>query len=263
VALTLSALYRYPVKSCHGDALTQAAVSPFGLPFDRHWMLATAAGRMVTGRDLPRIVLLHAAPDDTGVTLTAPGMPPLRVETTSLAECAPASVWRDDFPALTGNAEADAWVSEFLGEPLRLFYIGATSARRVRNRPDNPLTFADGFPLLLATTESLDTLSGWVGRPMDMARFRPNLVVSGAEAFAEDHWQRLRIGDVEFALVKPCERCVFTTVDPHSGEKSLDQEPLRALGKHRKTEAGVLFGVNVIAEGSGEISVGMPVEVIA
>jgi uncharacterized protein YcbX len=141
-------------------------------------------------------------------------------------------------------------------------WIGATTARRVKTDSDVPLTFADGYPLLLIGQASLDALSARLGRPLAMARFRPNLVVSGAEAFAEDSWKRIRIGGTTFRLAKPCERCVFTTVDPDSGRKALDQEPLRTLAKFRKTPEGVLFGQNVIAEGSTELVLGMPVEVL-
>jgi uncharacterized protein YcbX len=126
-----------------------------------------------------------------------------------------------------------------------------------------PLSFADGFPLLIIGQASLDDLSARVGRPLAMERFRPNLVVSGAPAFAEDGWKRIRIGGITFRIVKPCERCVFTTVDPHIRRKSLDQEPLRTFAKYRKTPEGVIFGQNVIAEGAGELRVGMEVEVLA
>ena len=180
----------------------------------------------------------------------------------AFTEAWPTTVWGSEFPAWRGAAAADAWVSAYLGSRLRFMWIGAATARRVKTDSDVPLTFADGYPLLLIGQASLDALSARLGRPLAMARFRPNLVVSGAEAFAEDSWKRIRIGGAIFRIAKPCERCVFTTVDPDTGHKALDQEPLRTLAKFRKAPDGVLFGQNVIAEGETELVVGMPVEVL-
>ena len=258
----LSALYRYPVKSMAGDALNASAVSRLGLPFDRMWMVADRSGRFVTGRQLPQLVRVRTEPSADGVTLAMAGREALFVPNEVFTEEVSAVVWGSLFPAWGGAAAADAWLSDALGAPLRFLWTGAQTARRVRVEPDVPLSFADGFPLLLIGQSSLDDLSARVGRPLEMARFRPNLVVSGAEAFAEDGWTRIRIGTVSFRLVKPCERCVFTTVDPVTGEKSLDQEPLRTLARYRKTADGVLFGQNVIADGAGELVCGMPVDVL-
>lgn len=258
----LSALYRYPVKSMRGESLDASPVGPEGLPYDRAWMVADEGGRFVTGRTQPELVRVSATPGPTGVSLSAPGRDDLFVPNSAFTELQPATVWGSEFPAWRGAAAADAWVSAWLGGRFRFMWIGASTARRVKTDPAVPLTFADGFPLLLIGQASLDDLSARVGRPLAMARFRPNLVVSGAEAFAEDGWKRIRIGDATFRIAKPCERCVFTTVDPDSGHKALDQEPLRTLAKFRKAPDGVLFGQNVIAEGGAQLAVGMPVEVL-
>ncbi|MCF9011005.1 MOSC domain-containing protein, partial [Pseudomonas carnis] len=120
----------------------------------------------------------------------------------------------------------------------------------------------DGYPLLLIGQGSLDDLCEKIGRPMQMLRFRPNLVIEGAEAFAEDGWKRLRIGDVEFRVVKPCSRCILTTVDPQTGERSPDREPFATLETYRKTEKGAMFGQNLVNDGIGRLEVGMPVTVL-
>ncbi|WP_374261432.1 MOSC domain-containing protein [Zoogloea sp.] len=258
----LSALHRYPVKSMRGQALDRSPVGPRGLPFDRDWMVATPDGHFVTGRQQPRLVLVDATPVAGGVTLSTPGRADLFVPDAAFTDAIDTTVWGDNFPARQGAAAADAWISDYLGTPLKFLWTGAPTARRVKVAPAVPLSFADGFPLLLIGEASLDDLSGRVGRALSMQRFRPNLVVSGAAAFAEDGWQRIRIGEVNFRITKPCERCVFTTVDPEDGTKGRDQEPLRTLATYRKAPAGVIFGQNVIAEGSGEIRVGMPVEVL-
>lgn len=258
----LSALYRYPVKSMRGESLAASPVGPAGLPYDRTWMVADENGRFVTGRTHPELVLVAARPGPGGVTLSAPGRDDLFVPDDAFTEPCPTIVWGSEFPAWRGATAADAWISAYLGTRLRFMWIGADTARRVKTAPDVPLTFADGFPLLLIGQASLDELSARLGRPLSMARFRPNLVVAGAAPFAEDGWKRIRIGGTTFRLAKPCERCVFTTVDPDTGHKALDQEPLRTLAKFRKAPDGVLFGQNVIAEGETELVVGMPVEVL-
>ncbi len=260
--LVLSALYRYPVKSMRGERLDASPVSPIGLPFDRHWMVGDPNGRLMTGREYPELVLIDAAPTAEGVRLSAPGHESLFVPNTAFTQPHPATVWSDTFSAWHGADEADDWISAYVGARLKFLWIGAETSRRLRDDAAVPLSFADGFPLLLATQSSLDDLSERVGRPLEMERFRPNLVVTGGDAFAEDGWKRLRIGGVEFRVAKPCERCVFTTVDPANGRKGLDQEPLRTLAQYRRTPAGVIFGQNVIVEGSTELRVGMPIEIL-
>lgn len=261
--MILSALYRYPVKSTTASVLPSSQVTPSGLPFDRRWMVVDAQGQMLTGRTEARLVQIVADADDTGLTLNAPGRPTLKVPFAAFTEAVTATVWRDSFAAWAGAEEADRWLSAQLGRPARLYYAGEAMARRVKNRPDLPVSFADAYPFLLIGQGSLDELSRRVGRELSMLRFRPNLVVAGAEPFAEDGWKRIRIGEVEFEIVKPCDRCVFTTVDPATGLKSPDQEPLRTLAKFRKTPDGVMFGQNAIALGEGTLAVGMTVEVLA
>lgn len=260
--LVLSALYRYPVKSMRGERLDTSPVSPIGLPFDRHWMVADPNGHLMTGREYPELVLIESAPTEHGVRLSVSGRETLFVPNTAFTKPHPATVWSDTFSAWSGADEADDWISAYVGARLKFLWIGAETSRRLRDDAAVPLSFSDGFPLLLATQASLDDLSARVGRPLAMERFRPNLVVTGSDAFAEDGWKRFRIGDAVFRVSKPCERCVFTTVDPQTGCKSLDQEPLRTLAKYRRTPAGVIFGQNVIVEGSSELRVGMPIEIL-
>lgn len=259
---TLTEIYRYPVKSTWGELLQASEVGPMGLPFDRAWMVADQTGRMITGRTDPKLVQIAALADGNTLMLRAPDREILVVPLFQFNQPMPASVWKDEFPAYSGASQADEWLSDFLGKPVRLLYVGAASARRVRRRPEVALSFADGYPLLLIGQGSLDELNRRVGRELSMRRFRPNLVVAGTEPFAEDGWKKIRIADVIFSIEKPCERCAFTTVDPESGEKSSDQEPLRTLATFRRTPAGVLFGQNVVAENTGQITVGMEVEIL-
>jgi uncharacterized protein YcbX len=124
------------------------------------------------------------------------------------------------------------------------------------------VAFADGYPLLLIGEASRLALSETVGRELEMLRFRPNLVIEGSAPYAEDNWKRIRIGDIELRVVKPCARCIMTTVDPKTGERSADREPFATLQKHRSTADGAMFGQNLVNDGNGRLEVGMPVEIL-
>lgn len=261
--MQLSALYRYPVKSCRAESLSSAQVDALGLPFDRQWMIIDQDARMITGRDEGQLVQLHVEVAPDALVLNAPGQPVLRIARDVFTQRIDTEVWRTQFQAWAGSVEADVWLTNWLGHPARLLHIGTETQRRIKRRPELPVAFADSYPILLASEDSLAQLSGWVGRPLEMTRFRPNIVVQGFAPFAEDGWKRLAIGDAIFTVEKPCVRCVFTTLDPLTGERSSDQEPLRSLAKHRNSPDGVLFGMNLIVERPGRLAVGMPVEVLA
>ena len=258
----LAEIFRYPVKSTWGEGLLSCDVSEMGLPWDRAFMLADEQGRMVTGRTDPRLVKLVARIENGILTLSAPQSLDLALPIACFDRPAPASVWKDNFTAYSGSDRVDAWLSNFLGKPVHLLYVGEKSARCMRTRPEQRLSFADAYPLLLIGQASLDDLNRRIGREFPMRCFRPNLVIEGAEPYAEDAWKKIRIGEVILRMEKPCERCAFTTVDPYTGEKSADQEPLRTLAGFRKTEAGVLFGQNVTVERGGHLNSGMTVEIL-
>ncbi|MEO8460896.1 MAG: MOSC domain-containing protein, partial [Dokdonella sp.] len=162
--------------------------------------------------------------------------------------------------------EADAWISEYLDQPARFLQMDADCVRPVDAnyaRAGDEVSFADGYPLLLISEAALDELNSRLAHPVSMLRFRPNLVIADSVAHAEDGWKRLRIGAVEFDVVKPCIRCVFTTVDFERGEFAADGEPLRTLITYRRTPNGVAFGQNLIPRGGGNLHVGDTVEVLA
>ena len=127
-------------------------------------------------------------------------------------------------------------------------------------KPGEKTAFSDGFPYLLISQASLDDLNQRLDTAVEMKRFRPNLVIAGSQAFEEDNWKKIRIGDVSFRLVKPCSRCIIPSIDPQSGVKSA--EPLKTLSSYRKRDNKIFFGQNLIAEGSGILQTGMPVEVL-
>ena len=264
--MQLSGLYLHPIKSTAPLAVETALVEPRGLRNDRRWMVVDATGRFITGRELPRLTLVSARPDAHGLSLEAPGMPSLQVPLPEADATIPVVVWKSDVAARPVDAACDAWLSEFLGQPVRLVHMDAGVTRPmtdVHSQAGDEVSFADAFPLLLISQAALDGLNARLARPVSMLRFRPNLVVDGSIAHAEDGWKRIRIGDVEFDVAKPCSRCVFTTVDPLRGERDADGEPLRTLIGYRRTPDGVTFGQNLIPRSLGMLRVGDAVEVLA
>jgi uncharacterized protein YcbX len=269
VMLRLSALYRFPLKSCKPEILQRATFDELGLTGDRRWMLVDASnGRFLTQRVLPQMSRLSVLWNTAGgVTFSAPGMQPLEVAVPANEKSTLRGVtlWRDTWQVPDAGEEAAQWASQFIGKPVRVVHAPLPRARPLADdygTVHDKVAFADGFPLLLIGQGSLDDLSARIGRPMEMLRFRPNLVVEGAGAFAEDGWKRIRIGEIEFHLVKPCARCILTTIDPATGERSEDREPFTTLRTYREAEGGVMFGQNVVSNGVGELQVGMPVEIL-
>lgn len=268
----LTAITRYPVKSCRGQALDAAVVEPWGLVGDRRWMLVDETGVALTARECPGLLRVVPQVTDTGLMLTAPGQPPLQVAVPAVGPLVVVSVWGDTFQAtLVENPAAAAWFSEVAGRALRLVYFDDPRRRRTdprRSHAGDVVSFADGYPVLLASADSLAELNRWVAEgaraadgPLSMSRFRPNLVVSRSAAWAEDRWRRVRIGEATFRSAKACDRCVLTLVDPESGLKT--KEPLYSLARHRQWDHKAWFAVNLIAENPGStVRLGDPVEVL-
>ncbi|NVZ61808.1 MOSC domain-containing protein [Pseudomonas gingeri] len=266
--LRLSALYRYPLKSGKGESLQHSSLDELGLSGDRRWMVVDEAnGRFLTQRAVASMSQLSALWNAAGgLTLSAPGRPALDVALPPADQSLRGvTIWSDTLRVPDAGDEAAAWLSGFIGKPVRLVHVPLERARITQpgyGRDDDRVAFADGFPLLLIGQASLEDLSHKVGRPLEMLRFRPNLVIEGSTAFAEDQWKRIRIGDVEFRVVKPCSRCILTTIDPQSGERSADREPLTTLKTYREQDGDVMFGQNLVNDGQGRLEVGMPVTVL-
>ncbi len=259
-------MHVYPVKSCAPLSVEEARVETRGLRHDRRWMVVDEHGKFITGRELPRLTLLLAQPLDGGaLQLQAPSMPALTLTPPLVAARTSATVWRSTVDAALADTAANAWLSAFLQRPARFVYMDDVAHRGVNpeyGQATDEVSFADGYPMLLITQAALDQLNGKLAQPVSMLRFRPNFVVSGTAPHAEDEWKRVRIGEIEFDVVKPCTRCVFTTVDFERGEKSPDGEPLRTLTTYRRSPMGVTFGQNLIPRGTGMLRVGDPVTVL-
>ncbi|MDP3815924.1 MOSC domain-containing protein [Pseudomonas sp.] len=266
--LHLSGLYRYPLKSAAGESLQETALDALGVLGDRRWMVVDAeSGRFLTQRLLAQMTQLRARWQGAErLLLSAPGMPDLLVAVPGpQAALRGVTIWRDSLQVPDAGEAAALWLSQWLGRACRLVQVPESRARQVDTgyaEPGEKVAFADGFPLLLIGQASLDDLSARVGRPLQMLRFRPNLVVAGSEPYAEDGWKRIRIGELEFRVVKGCSRCIMTTLDPQTGERSADREPLNTLKSYREREGEVYFGQNLIACGEGRLTLDMPVEVL-
>jgi uncharacterized protein YcbX len=269
----VSALHVYPVKSLRGTSTGKAVVEPWGLAGDRRWMLVDAVThKVVTQREQPSLALVAAARDgDTGLRLSAPGHGTLHVPVPEPAALETVRLFGDKVEVLPAGAEADRWFSGYLGAPVRLVHLDDPAVRRPVDpefaRPGETVSLADGYPLLVATTASLDALNALIAAgdraeegPLPMNRFRPSVVVDGTEPWAEDGWRRVRIGEVVFRVSKPCGRCVVTTTDQDTGARG--KEPLRTLGLHRNVGSQLLFGQNLIPENRGTLFVGDPLSVV-
>ncbi len=264
--ITVTTLTYYPIKACRGIDTPVSNIEPMGLAGDRRMMVVTPEGGFLTQRDHPRLALVAPSLQDGSLTLSAPGVEPLGIELRTSGATVPVDIWGSkDVAAVDQGDLAAGWLSSWLNAPVRLVHLANGYIRRLNPAyavsPHDHTAFADGYPILVTSEESLQDLNSRLDSPVPMNRFRPNLVVKGGQPFAEDGWRRVRIGDVELALVKPCPRCVVTTIDKDTLMQG--KEPLKTLSAYRKTEMGALFGMNAIPVSTGRIEVGTPVEVLS
>ncbi len=263
--LQLSAIYIYPIKSLGGFAVDSARVEERGLQHDRRWMLVDADNNFLTQRNHPQLALLQVSlPGDELVVTHKTTLDQISIpQEPQTSEVLRVKVWSDTCRAVAASPVADAWFSGFLGQPCRLVYMPDTTKRRVDARyavADNHTSFSDGYPFLLIGQASLNDLNSRLAEPLPMNRFRPNLVVSGGEPYAEDDWHELHVGETAFFGVKPCGRCTVTTTDQETGETG--KEPLKTLAAYRKRGNKILFGQNMVFGRQGsQISVGDAVRV--
>jgi uncharacterized protein len=269
----LVSVHIYPLKSGRAVDLTESQVEPWGLAGDRRWLLVELDGKCVTQRPEPamaRIVVRYLPGADGSIAVSADGGPALTIPAPSGdrgAEMLWVTVWASKVLAAAAGEAADEWFSRFLGRPVRLVYLDDPTRRQVDpefGRPDDRVSFADGYPLLLTTASSLEALGDWLvedgSEPVPMNRFRPSAVIAGTPAWAEDGWHRVRIGPVAFRVAKSCGRCQITTTDQVTGERG--REPLMMLGRRRRFGQQLVFGQNVIPEGLGTIRVGDEVQIL-
>lgn len=263
----VSSLHIYPVKGCRAVDLTEAAIERRGLAHDRRWLIVDANNRFITQREMPKLATIGASLEGSALHLSHDGG---SIVVKNLDDTAPrltVTLWKQQVEGYAGNDAADEFLSSYLGQPCRIIWQGelprSVSPKYAPNDA-TPTSYADDFPLLVTVTESLDDLNRRMAQPLPMNRFRPNIVITGASAWAEDAWRKITIGAVTLDLPKPCTRCVVTTTDQRTGEKA-GNEPLQTLKSFRllRTPAltGVVFGQNAIPQALGTVKIGDKVAV--
>ncbi len=265
---TLAAIRTFPIKSCAPQQHTDIEVQLRGLAHDRRWLVTDPDGRFITGRQHGQMVRIAATPSEHGLVLEAPGMPRLEVSRPAAdTTVQTVQIWKDNPPAaVAGGGE---WLSQYLGMPAQLCYQREQDIRPVPPEKGGDegdhVSFADAYPVLLIGTASLDDLNQRLPSPVTMGQFRTNLVAQTDRPYVEEDWRRVRIGDCEFDVASRCSRCVFTTVDPVSGQRDPSGEPFKTLRSYRfdKEKRGVMFGVNLIPRGTGTLRLASEVQVLA
>ena len=257
--VSLAAIHIYPVKSLGGISLAKAEVTGRGLRHDRRFMVVDPRGDFFTQRDFPRMATVWTEIDGATLRLAAPDSGEVELEAEpGGGDPMAVKVWSSTCAAVAPSPAADRWISAYLGAPCRLVYMPDETRRPVNPAfgGDNAVSFADGYPFLLTSEASLADLNARLARPVPMNRFRPNLVVSGAPAFAEDGWGQFRVGTAVFRIAKPCGRCQVTTTDQATGEVT-GPEPLSVLTAFRDSaEFGARFGMNAVAVSGSIVRVG-------
>lgn len=270
MALTLAGINRFPVKSCRGEAVETAVAEPWGLAGDRRWMVVDEDGEAITARTVHSMLLIRPRLVADGMVVSAPDEPDLETPQPS-GNPVPVTVHGNPLRAVVAGPPAEAWFTRVIGRPARLVYLDDPTVRPTSSRftqPEDRVSFADGCPIHLVTEASLGALNELIAAgpmadqgPLPTLRFRPNLVVSGAEPWVDDGWRRIRIGAAEFRVVKGCDRCVMTTLDPETLAKG--KEPIATLGRHRRWDGATWFGMDLITETPGaSIAVGDQIVVL-
>ncbi len=266
----ISEINIYPIKSLRGISVDSAKVEERGLQYDRRWMLTDNDGMFMTQREFPQMACVSVWIEDGGLGAAADrfgeAFIPFEPDTGNKQQV---TIWQSACEGEVYGGALNEWFSDVLGTGCQLVYMPDDSRRNVNerfNKNDDVVSFADGYPLMVLSEASLADLNSRLAEPLPMNRFRPNIVVSGSDAYAEDYWQNIRIGEAEFRSTKPCERCVITTVDQARGEFG-GKEPLKTLASYRMAknvmpdrlkslgvgETAVLFGQNLIAENPGNV----------
>jgi len=266
-AITVSGLFIYPVKSLGGISLPAADLTPLGLRHDRRWLIVDERNRFLTQREHAEMALLAVEGAYNGFLLRhrqRPELLPLYIPFEATPEKTLfVTIWDDMVFAWRGAPEADAWLSEALGRPCKLVYMSDMVRREVDsdkpelNPPGTLVSFADGYPYLLASEESLAQLNTQLSESIPMDRFRPNLVVRGLpNADDERQWADFQIAGQAFRAVRECGRCVVTTIDQATAQKNPATEPLRTLSTYRKVGNKIMFGQNVTGPANGRVQLG-------
>ncbi len=260
--MTVGELWIYPVKSLRGIAVETAYLEERGLRDDRRMMLVHTDGRFISQREHAGLALIDVASSREGWTISSAGHGEVSIDRQAELEALEVTVWKNTLTARRVSHAADNWLSKVAGFPVQLVRMSAESHRPLNPdfaREGEEVSFADGFPVLVISRSSLDNLNSKLDAPIEMRRFRPNLVIHGASPHEEDGWPEIQIGEARLRSTKRCGRCVVTTIDPETGIAG--QEPLRTLAAYRKNGQSVDFGMNYATVANSEIRIGDTVEI--
>ena len=250
----ITQIWTYPIKSCAGTPLSEAKLGERGVPHDRRWMLVGPTGDPVTQREIPKLVWVKPEVTPETLVVTAPGMPTLKLQRAAPGPSRRVHLWDCSIDAVS-LPEASAWFQTYTGTEVDLVYMPDSSPRSMNPAfGERHLTFVDGNPLHIVNEASLAELNTRLTVPVEISRFRPNFVFSGAEAYAEDSWQRIYIGGIPFDVCEACQRCVLLNVDPTTA--TVGKEPLATLARYRRADGHVLFGQNINHLQTGLVRVG-------
>ncbi len=263
--LQVSQLFIYPIKSLGGIALNSAEVTDRGLKYDRRWMLIDGSNRFISQREFAKMALLQVDIEADGLRVTytlgqSSVLIPLDPQTNTLVQ---ATVWDDTCEGTLVSPEVDQWFMQVLGMSVRLIYMTDTSLRAVDPKyakQQEVTSFADGYPFLLIGQASLDELNTRLQNQIKMDRFRPNIVFTGGEPYAEDVMPHIKINNIDFYGVKRCARCVMITIDQQNAAKNV--EPMKVLAGYRAQNNKIYFGQNLLHTGSGNINIGDCLEIL-
>lgn len=274
-AARVSGLFLYPVKSLRGCAVAEASVDERGLAGDRRFLIVDEHDRFLTQRVLPAMTQITASYHGEVLTLSARGEGHLQVSARSepRAPLRRVTIWKSEgLLAEDCGDEPARWLSHLLLTTCRLVRIGEAFRRPMTKaiaRPEDVVAFTDAFPFMVMSEASLADLNARLDRqgdrPLPIDRFRPSFIVSGTEAYAEDTWPRVRVGNVLLRAGGGCARCAVVTTDQETGDRG--KEPLRLLASYRRDledPTRINFGQNFIHETkSGVIRVGDAVVPVA
>ncbi|MEO1006136.1 MAG: MOSC N-terminal beta barrel domain-containing protein [Cyanobacteria bacterium J06638_38] len=278
--MIVSELCVYPLKSAQGITLRQAQVTTKGFLWDRELMLVSGSGKFITQRQFPQLAQVQIAIDEQNITLRSVNnlIPPVTFVSRLNDSLTEVEIWRDHILAVDQGDLVAQWFHQLLNLPSdKVCRLVRQSPEHIRllakkypNDEDRPLGFADNSPVMLTASASLAELNQRIveihqqqSQAIPMNRFRANVVIDTTEPFIEDSWSLIQIGEVQFKMLRPCSRCIITTVDQQQGEKNKLKEPLNTLGTFRQlSERGVMFGVNMIPQNEGTISSGDRLQVL-
>lgn len=264
--MQIASLARYPIKGCRGQLVTSVDIDSLGVVGDRRLMLVDADRRFLSQREVPVLATLEPTLDGPMLSVRTDGAPRLSHELDPDGTPIEVRIWKDLVTAHDQGDRVAAWFTAAAGIPCRLVMFGPASHREIDPewsvRPGAETAFADGYPLLAVVEASLAALNAALAVPVPMGRFRPSVVVSGAEAWSEAEWTTIALGSVVADAVKPCARCLVPTTDQFTGARSPDQEPLRTLARLRTIAGlGAIFGQNLMPRTAGTLTIGDGVRV--